>query len=89
VCSLAIVHITKVTNAWMFPLVTSTYHVMWCLTECVFLFSTLRTNGRPHLLSKISLLPSSLIDPMTIGGITIDSNCVPKSTDCSMQSCLP
>jgi hypothetical protein len=57
--------------------------------ESIFPFFTLHPNVRPHLCSEISLLPSSCIDPMMVGGIIIDSNHVPKSTDHSMHSCSP
>jgi hypothetical protein len=41
------------------------------------------------LCSEISLLPSSLIDPTMIQGVTMDTGNVPTSTDSYVQACAP
>jgi hypothetical protein len=53
--------------------------------EYVFPFSRLHPNAGARLRSKISLLPSSLIDPMSFGGTNEVTDPVPKSTDPSLQ----
>jgi hypothetical protein len=47
--------------------------------DSVFPFSKLHPNAGAHLRSKISLLPSLLFDCPSFGGITVDTNHVPKS----------
>jgi hypothetical protein len=49
--------------------------------EYVFPFSRLHPNAGARLRSKISLLPSSLVDPMSFGGTNEVTDPVPKSTD--------
>jgi hypothetical protein len=55
--------------------------------ETMFLFSKLHPNVGAHLRSEISLLPSPLVDPIMIRGISMDATNVPTSTDYSMQTC--
>jgi hypothetical protein len=55
--------------------------------EIVFPFSKLHPNGGAHLRSEISLLPSSLVDPIMVWGIAMDATNVTMFTDCPMQAC--
>jgi hypothetical protein len=49
--------------------------------ESVFPFSKLHSNVGARLRSEISLLPSSLLGHTSFGGITVDPDHVPKSTN--------
>jgi hypothetical protein len=55
--------------------------------ETVFPFSKLHPNDGAHLRSEISLLPSSLVDPIMAWGIAMDATNVTMFTDCPMQAC--
>jgi hypothetical protein len=56
--------------------------------ESVFPFSKLHSNPGAQLRLEISLLPSSLLDHTSFGGIIVDPDHVPKSTNPTEQPCL-
>jgi hypothetical protein len=56
--------------------------------ESVFPFSKLNSNAGAWLRSEISLLPSSLLDHTLFGGITVDLDHVPKSTNPTVNRVL-
>jgi hypothetical protein len=56
--------------------------------ELAFPFSKLHSNVVAWLRSEISLLPLSLLDNMSFGGIIVDLDHVPKSTNPHVQPCL-
>jgi hypothetical protein len=55
--------------------------------ENVFPFSSLHVNAGARLQLEISLLPAALLDSMSFGGSSVDTDLLPKSADAFVQPC--